>query len=237
MKSIFERLQMGNDNTNSKNCITTFTLPHRHNSTVPFSLAIIDAPGYGNMEDEDSKITEQLGKLLSQLGNQINAICLVANSNDTCLTLAQMNIITPAKSLLGTKSTVHFRLLTTFADGASESSVVQCCRQNGFSVKGGAHPHFYKFNNSVLFASCDENESPLDQSLWDMSWNSYNFFSALSALPGVSLHIGTSTCAASKPSSADSPILRPRPTITNQPFPSSVVLYNPKNNNQNCSHL
>jgi hypothetical protein len=103
------------------------------------------------MEDEDSEITEHLHKFLSLLGNQINAICLVANSNDTSLTSAQMDIITLAKSLLGTKTTVHFRLLTTFADGASEPLVVQCCRQNGFTVKVGAHPHFYKLNNSVLF--------------------------------------------------------------------------------------
>jgi hypothetical protein len=140
-----------------------------------------------------------------------------------------MDIITLTKSLLGTKSTVHFRLLTTFADGASEPSVVQCCRQNGFTVKVGAHPHFYKFNNSVLFASCDENESPLDQTFWDMNWNSYkSFFSALSGLPEVSLQI------ASKPSSPNPPVLRPSTTITNEPFPSSGAANHPENNDQTC---
>ena len=172
-------------------CITSYTIHHTKGMQIPYTLTIIDTPGFGDTEGlgRDEQITEMIGKFLIHPETKIddNAICFVASSADTRLTPTQEYIITSVLSIFGRDVKDNIRLLATFTDG-SVPPVVEACHAAKFPFKidpkTGRPTDFYKFNNSVIFASNEESEeSTFDKAFWTMATNNFfNFFDALNHL-------------------------------------------------------
>ena len=184
----------GNQAQSQTTFITSYTIHHTEGMAVPYSLTIIDTPGFGDTGGvkRDEEITRLIGQFLTNEESsihEINAICLVATSASARLTPTQNYIISSVLSLFGKDVMDHIRLLATFCDGAFPP-VVEACHQAGFPLKRnhstGHLSGYCKFNNSVLYVN---NETGgLDEVFWSMADQSFKeFFSMLGHLSPKSL--------------------------------------------------
>ncbi|KZR97722.1 Uncharacterized protein APZ42_007245, partial [Daphnia magna] len=74
--------------------VTAYTLHHQEGMTIPYSITIIDTPGYGDTRGvkRDKEITAAIHKFLTQQEipiDEIHAACFVAASGDSRLTATQ----------------------------------------------------------------------------------------------------------------------------------------------------
>ena len=177
---------------NQTNSVTGYTLHHREGMAVPYSITIIDTPGYGDSRgiEKDKEITKMIKRFLSQEKTrieQIHAACFVAASGDSRLTVTQRYILDSVLSIFGKDVQDNIRLLVTFADNATPP-VVQACGAANFPVATASAGIVYsKFNSVVLYASNDKEES-FDELFWDMGReNFFKFFSMLGEMKGKDL--------------------------------------------------
>ena len=163
--------------------------------TVPYSITIIDTPGYGGTKGakRDKEITRNIQQFLTQQKNrvdQIHVACFVAASGDSRLTATQRYTIDFIFSIFGKDVKENMRLLVTFADN-SQPPVIDACLAANFPVTfPSAGITYSKFNSSVLYASNeqqDEEELSFDERFWNMSQeNFYKFFTMLGGMNGRS---------------------------------------------------
>jgi GTP-binding protein EngB required for normal cell division len=175
--------------------VTAYTIRHRNGMAVPYSITIIDTPGYGDTRGvkRDKEITRNIQQFLTQQESrveEIHAACFVAASGDSRLTTTQKYIIDSALSIFGKDIKENIRLLVTFADNA-DPPVVEACRAGNFPVTSvSAGIIFSKFNSSVLYASTEQQEEDLcfDELFWDMGQENFSkFFSMLEGMNGRNL--------------------------------------------------
>lgn len=103
--------------------VTAYTIHHHEGMAVPYSITIIDTPGYGDTRGigRDKEITQMIHRFLTQketLINEIHAVCFVAASSGNRLTQTQRYIIDSVLSIFGRDFKENIRLLATFADNA-----------------------------------------------------------------------------------------------------------------------
>ncbi|XP_057365108.1 uncharacterized protein LOC130685839 [Daphnia carinata] len=175
------------------NTVTAYTLRHQDGMTVPFSITIIDTPGYGDTKGvkRDKQITRNIQHFLTQHKtriDQIHAACFVAASGDSRLTATQRYAIDSMFSIFGKDIKENIRLLVTFADN-SQPAVVDACAAANFPVTSpSAGITYSKFNSSVLYADNTQPEDEdfsFDERFWDMSQeNYYKFFTMLGGMNG-----------------------------------------------------
>lgn len=190
--------------------VTVYKINHQEGFQIPFSLTIVDTPGFGDTRgiEKDREIVEQLRNLFSSPNgvSEIDAVCFVAQASLARLTPTQKYVFDSVLSIFGKDVAKNIRILVTFADGqkppvlgAIKESEVPCPK-----TKDGLPVHF-KFNNSALFAnnksaegesmnSDDENdndddeEGGFDKMFWEMGTKSMKrFFDALSVMETKSL--------------------------------------------------
>ncbi|XP_041804479.1 uncharacterized protein si:ch73-170d6.2 [Chelmon rostratus] len=183
--------------------VTVYKINHQEGFKIPFSLTIVDTPGFGDTGGikKDKKITEQLRELFSaQCGvSEIDAVCFVAQAALARLTATQKYVFDSVLSIFGKDVAENIRVLVTFADNqrppvleAINASGVPCPK----TPKG--EPLHFKFNNSALFAlnrspaaenmSEDDEDEGFDEMFWDMGTKSTKrFFVALNAINTKSL--------------------------------------------------
>ena len=172
--------------------VTAYTIHHRNGMAVPYSITIIDTPGYGDTSGiaRDKEITKTIHRFLSQEKTrieQIHAACFVAASGDSRLTATQRYILDSVLSIFGKDVQENIRLLVTFADNATPPVVEACAAANFPVTSVSAGIVYSKFNSSVLFASNDKEES-FDELFWDMGQeNFFKFFSMLEGMKGKDL--------------------------------------------------
>uniref|UniRef100_A0A3Q2XF51 Uncharacterized LOC102303237 n=1 Tax=Haplochromis burtoni TaxID=8153 RepID=A0A3Q2XF51_HAPBU len=183
--------------------VTVYKINHQDGFQIPFSLTIVDTPGFGDTRgiERDREITEQLRNLFSaQHGvTDIDAVCFVAQAALARLTATQKYVFDSVLSIFGKDVAENIRILVTFADGqrppvleAINAAGVPCPKTNNLPV------HF-KFNNSALFANNksaegdrmsddDEEEGGFDKMFWEMGTRSMKrFFAALNKIETKSL--------------------------------------------------
>jgi GTP-binding protein EngB required for normal cell division len=175
--------------------VTAYTVRHQEGMAVPYSITIIDTPGYGGTKGakRDKEITRNIQQFLTQQKNrvdQIHVACFVAASGDSRLTATQRYTIDSIYSIFGKDVKENMRLLVTFADN-SQPPVVDACHAANFPVTfPSAGITYSKFNSSVLYASNeqqDEEELSFDERFWNMSQeNFYKFFTMLGGMNGRS---------------------------------------------------
>ncbi|XP_051234083.1 uncharacterized protein LOC127351005 [Dicentrarchus labrax] len=175
--------------------VTVYKINHQEGFKIPFSLTIVDTPGFGDTRDikRHEEIIEHLCNLFSaELGvSEIDAVCFVAQAASAQLTLSQKYMIDSVLSIFGKDVAENIRVLVTFAD-SQRPPVLEAIIASGVpcpKTEDGLPVHF-KLNNSALFAdnksaaadsmSEDEEDEGFDQTCWNMGTNSLKrFFVAL----------------------------------------------------------
>ncbi|XP_029942960.1 uncharacterized protein LOC115385020 [Salarias fasciatus] len=187
--------------------VTVYKLNHQDGFKVPFSLTIVDTPGFGDTRgiDRDRKIVEQLRNLFSSDSGvtEIDAVCFVAQASLARLTATQKYVFDSVLSIFGKDVAENIRILVTFADG-QRPPVLEAINASGVlcpKSKDGLPIHF-KFNNSALFAdnkssaanNTDDDDDDggedggFDKMFWDMGAKSMKrFFNALNVITTKSL--------------------------------------------------
>ncbi|XP_031605526.2 uncharacterized protein LOC116327962 [Oreochromis aureus] len=186
--------------------VTVYKINHQDGFQIPFSLTIVDTPGFGDTRgiEKDREIVEQLRNLFSAQGgvSEIDAVCFVAQAALARLTPTQKYVFDSVLSIFGKDVAENIRVLVTFADG-QRPPVLEAINAAGVpcpKTKDGLPVHF-KFNNSALFANNksaeedrmsddddDDDEGDFDQMFWEMGTKSMKrLFAALNKIETKSL--------------------------------------------------
>ncbi|CAI5678253.1 unnamed protein product [Oreochromis niloticus] len=184
--------------------VTVYKVNHQDGFQIPFSLTIVDTPGFGDTRgiEKDREIVEQLRNLFSAQGgvSEIDAVCFVAQAALARLTPTQKYVFDSVLSIFGKDVAENIRVLVTFADG-QRPPVLEAINAAGVpcpKTKDGLPVHF-KFNNSALFANNksaeedrmsddDDDEGDFDQMFWEMGTKSMKrLFAALNKIETKSL--------------------------------------------------
>ncbi|XP_078535180.1 uncharacterized protein LOC144821906 isoform X2 [Lissotriton helveticus] len=181
--------------------ITSYHLIHQEGFQVPYSLTIIDTPGFGDTRgiDRDRFIVEQIREFFSPGGvDHLDAVCFVVQSSLARLTPSHRYIFDSILSIFGKDVADSILVLITFADG-QKPPVLEAIREAEMPclMVNGAPVHF-KFNNSALFAynGCDESaedageDENFDKMFWKMGVkNLKTFLTSLNKLETKSLRL------------------------------------------------
>ncbi|XP_071944801.1 uncharacterized protein [Antedon mediterranea] len=189
--------------TSQTTSITSYTIHHQNDFQVPYTLTIIDTPGFGDTSgiSRDKEITKQIHSFFSTTGvggiDHIDAIGFVAQASLARLTPTQKYVFDSILSLFGKDIADNIFILVTFADG-QKPPVMVGIKEAELPYKG-----YFKFNNSALFAQNrtdgevpedeenDEEEEEgggFDNMFWQMGEKSFKlFFNKLGAIETKSL--------------------------------------------------
>ncbi|XP_039905255.1 uncharacterized protein LOC120744769 isoform X5 [Simochromis diagramma] len=185
--------------------VTVYKINHQDGFKIPFSLTIVDTPGFGDTRgiERDREITEQLRNLFSSSHgvSEIDAVCFVAQAALARLTPTQRYVFDSVLSIFGKDVAENISIVVTFADG-QRPPVLEAINAAGVpcpKTEDGLPVHF-KFNTSALFANNksaegdrmsdddDDDEGGFDLMFWEMGKKSMKkFFAALNLIETKSL--------------------------------------------------
>lgn len=177
--------------------VTAYQIHHQNDFQVPYSVTIIDTPGFGDTRGitQDKKITEKIRKFFSEDDGipGLDAVCFVVQSALARLTQTQKYIFEAILSIFGKDIANNITIMITFADGqkppvlqALEAADIPCVKN-----EAGTLLHF-KFNNSAFFAQNKEmdDEDNFDEMFWKMGKGSMKgFFDHLEKMETRSLKL------------------------------------------------
>ncbi|XP_076829596.1 uncharacterized protein LOC143475598 [Brachyhypopomus gauderio] len=190
--------------------VTSYELYNQPGFQVPYSLTIVDTPGFGDTRgiEHDKQITEQIKNFLcNPLGIQhIDAVCFVIQASLARLSATQRYIFDSILSIFGKDIAENIMIMVTFAHGtdipaleAIRAAEVPCQKK-----KNGLPTHF-SFNNSALYAqnvtedyssndSDDEDTHSVTTKQNEMTWGSNfkkmrSFFRALEDIESKDLKL------------------------------------------------
>ena len=171
-KSEYGELQ--NPTKSQTTYITSYTIHYREGFTIPFTLTIIDTPGFGDTDgiQRDEEITEQIGTFFKKKGSNgidaIDAVGFVTQSFKPRLTPTQRYIFESILSLFGKDIKENIFMLLPFAD-IGTPLVLRALKEAEVP-----HQQYFKFNNTKF--SSEDRKSPVMEDYWDMGKESFNAF-------------------------------------------------------------
>ena len=163
--------------------ITSYTIHYHYCLSVPFTLTIIDTPGFGDTKGikKDRKITEQIRKFFSIIEpfgiDHIDAVCIVVPAALPRLTATQKYIFDSILALFGKDIKNNIFMFLTFADGQNPEALA--------AIESANIPYesYAKLNNSSLFAENakkdddeDDDRDDFGETFWKMSNKTYKKF-------------------------------------------------------------
>ncbi|KAG8127237.1 hypothetical protein E2320_014164 [Naja naja] len=163
--------------------VTAYVVNHQKGFQIPYSLTIIDIPGFGGTRDAetDKLVEKQLLEFFSTPGgfDHMDAICLVAQAFLAHSTHAQKHVFDSMLSMLGKDLKDNIQLLITFADRGTPP-VLEALKEADLPCaqdESGTALHF-RFNHSSLFAPCENGGShnAIAKIFWKMSTESMEDF-------------------------------------------------------------
>ena len=167
--------------------ITAYTIHHQNGFKVPYTLTIIDTPGFGDTGgiQRDEAITKQIHQFFTVPGKEgidhIDAVGFVAQSSLPRLTFTQKYIFDQILSLFGKDIGDNIYLMLTFADGKVPQVLT------GIKEAHMPYQEFFKFNNSVIFDDTTA-EDEFATMFWKMGMGSFQkFFGHFSGIVSKSL--------------------------------------------------
>ncbi|XP_044225079.1 uncharacterized protein LOC122994449 [Thunnus albacares] len=185
--------------------VTVYKINHQEGFKTPFSLTIVDTPGFGDTRGvrRDKEITEQIRRLFTSVNgvSEIDAVCFVTQASLARLTATQRYVFDSVLSIFGKDVAENIQMLVTFADG-KQPPVLEAINVSGVPCPKNdiGLPVHFKFNNSALFADkgciserahdedSDEDDDKFDQMFWNMGAKSMEkFFTALGKMTTKSL--------------------------------------------------
>ena len=180
--------KQSSDQTKSQTkVITAYTFHKEHGFPLPYSLTVIDTPGFGDTEglERDKKITAQIKEFFSSENgiDQLHVIGFVVQSALARLTPTQSYIFDAILSMFGKDIAENIFLMTTFADG-EDPQVLDAVRKANVPFE-----YYFAFNNGALFSSKSKNKV-VNKAFWEMGVESYeNFFGTFRTLEARSLQL------------------------------------------------
>ncbi|XP_063814159.1 uncharacterized protein LOC135054768 [Pseudophryne corroboree] len=173
--------------------VTAYKMNHESGYRIPYSLTIIDTPGFGDTRgiEQDKKITDDIDAFFTADNgiDQVDAVCFVVQSSLARLTHTQKYIFNSVFSIFGKDIRDNIMILINFSDGA-KPPVLQAIRDAGIPcpVDSNGDPVHFKFNNSALFACNQASNMSFDEMFWMMGEQSMGtFFSELCKIETTSL--------------------------------------------------
>ncbi|XP_045123187.1 uncharacterized protein LOC123511402 [Portunus trituberculatus] len=177
--------------------ITSYTLHYMNGFKIPYTLTIVDTPGFGDTSgiERDRQITETVRKFFQTPGtngiSHIDAICLVVNSSLARLTGPQKYIFDQILSVFARDIASNIFLLLTFADGNDPQAL------SAITEDKIPHQAHFKFNNSALYTfqneerkgeDHDSDDEGFTEMFWKMGVKSFvKFLNQLKTVKSKSL--------------------------------------------------
>uniref|UniRef100_A0A0P4ZP94 Uncharacterized protein n=1 Tax=Daphnia magna TaxID=35525 RepID=A0A0P4ZP94_9CRUS len=200
---IREQLVGSSQSQSQTSGITAYDIHHAEGFRVPYSLTIVDTPGYGDTKglDRDKEITEMIRKFFEDKSGiqNLDIIGFVAQASLPRLTPTQIYIFDSVLSIFGNDVEENIDFLLTFAD-CQNPPILSAITAAGLPYPkepGTGLPRHHKFNNSGFF--CSNRESGSDASntaekfnrfFWRMGMENFkHFFSTLAAMKTKSLSL------------------------------------------------
>ncbi len=180
--------------------ITAYDIHHAEGFRVPYSLTIVDTPGYGDTKglDRDQEITEMVRKFFEDKNGiqELDVIGFVAQASLPRLTPTQIYIFDSVLSIFGNDVKENINFLLTFAD-SQVPPVLSAITQAGLPCPIDAvtgEPLNNKFNNSGFFCSSRETSGntadKFNRFFWKMGMENFkNFFTVLATMKTKSLSL------------------------------------------------
>ncbi|XP_057368803.1 uncharacterized protein LOC130689884 [Daphnia carinata] len=175
--------------------ITAYDIHHRNGFRIPFSLTIVDTPGFGDTRGKkrDNEITSAIKKFFEHDNGiqELETVGFVVQSTLARLTASQAHIFDSVLSIFGKDIKENVRFLATFADGG-QPSVLAAIKQAKLPclLKSNGEPCHQVFNNRVMYVSnqaLGDQRSPLD---WNDTMKNFQlFFTELCEMPIKSLKL------------------------------------------------
>ncbi|XP_073488586.1 uncharacterized protein [Aquarana catesbeiana] len=137
--------------------ITIYQINHKNYFKIPYSITIIDTPGFGDTRGikYDEKIMQKIREFFSKCKfTEIDAICFVVQSTLARLTPTQVYIYDNILSIFGNDIKDNIIFFTTFAD-VQEPNVLSAIMEADVpcAKSEDGKPEYFKVNNSVVYAN------------------------------------------------------------------------------------
>ncbi|XP_038075575.1 uncharacterized protein LOC119743243 [Patiria miniata] len=199
-KLVDEHLPMGKTQAHSQTqMISAYTIHSNKQHTIPFTLTIIDTPGFGDSRgiERDKAIVEQIREFFSHPEahgvDHINAVGFVVKASEARLTPTQRYIFESTLGIFSKDIKPNIILLANFLDGIT-LPVLDAIMAANIPFSGCV----FKFNNSALFtenkeckAESDSDEAEEEKALklyWKKGMKEMQrFFETVSKLEAKSL--------------------------------------------------
>jgi len=172
--------------------ITAYTFYPMEGSTVPYTITIIDTPGFGDSEEleKDRTIKKQIKEFLSMSPpegiDHLDGIGFVTQASLARLTPRHEYIFDFILSIFGKDVVKNIFTVVTFADYQSVPPVMEAISKADISSQ-----KYYKFNNLVLFSNnTEETVEMFNEDLWKMDVSSFKtLFAEIEYSESVSLQL------------------------------------------------
>ena len=174
VKLIEELETCSNQAISQTNWVTAYTINHVPGFEIPFSLTIIDTPGFGATEgiERDKQTTQQLQTLFTTKGpngiDHIDAVGFVIQASKARLTTTQKYIYDSVLGLFGKDIGHNIFILFSFADGSEPKAL------SGITEAQIPFKKYYTFNNVSMYGN--EKKNTLAKIYWSMAVDSFKSF-------------------------------------------------------------
>eukprot|EP00731_Ephydatia_muelleri_P027167 Em0019g40a len=158
--------------------ITAYTFHKTEYSVLPYTLTVIDTPGFGDTKgiERDKEIADQIKELFTDCRNhvvdQLHCIAFVVQASAARLTPTQRYIFDATLSIFGKNIASNIMLVATFADN-KQPPVYEAVK-----VANVPYHKAFKFNNSALYSPNDDRADLFDSLFWELARQSFSTFFA-----------------------------------------------------------
>ena len=185
-----ERKATGDSSTSHADSMTrwvsSYTLYYKEGSRVPYTLVLIDTPGFGDTRgiSFDENIEKSLKEFFNNKThpvNELSSIGLVIQSSQARLTAEQMYIFNAVLDIFGNNVEKNICLLFTFADAQPPPALETVKKENIPFSK------YFKFNNSAVFSRIKDESNAY---YWKFGFdNLENYFRHIEVVEPTSLEL------------------------------------------------
>ena len=193
---LIQEQTVGQSQANSQTShITAYDIHHSEGFRIPFSLTIVDTPGYGDTKGliRDKEITEMISQFFKDKNGiqELDIIGFVAQASLPRLTPIQAYIFDAILSIFGKDVKENINFLLNFADSQIPPVLSAIVEANLPCLKdpNSGHPLYHKFNNTGFFCSTS-GDNKFNRSFWDMGMRNFEkFFNVLATMTTRSLSL------------------------------------------------
>ena len=149
--------------------ITSYTFHWQEGFPFPYTLTIIDTPGFGDTRGikRDREITEKIEQLFKLGIDQLNGIGFLIQSSSYRLTPLQKYIYDSVLGIFGNDVASNLFIMATFDDGTGNiSQLMECLKVGNVNIN-----NVFRFNNGALYTSSPGAEAP-----WKLGTQSFREF-------------------------------------------------------------